>query len=214
MNPQVRRVLELVGLLPSQQETLRRKLLEASRARPRGAVSLLLRRVGTKQSSVVSLIRSLTGLEFDEVVTLLDSLPMPLLIDVNLETAVDARNKLEQLGVEVELVEPTQATRPTPLLPQVPPVLAKAKPGPRQQAGFATRPGEYVVTLTAVGLLGERVLTAVQRVTGKTFPDVATLAAALPLLLLRQVDEETAVRAQTLLQMVGAVVDIDRLQGS
>lgn len=216
MNPQIRRILELVGVLPSQQEVLRRKLVLASRARPRGAVSLLLRRVGTKQSSVVSLVRNLTGLEFDEAVALLNHLPMPLLVDVSLETAVDAKNKLERLGVEVELLEPGQIGRPTTPPPRVPPVPVKTRPEtrpePRRKADFVTRPGAYAVTLTAVGLLGERVLAAVQQVTGKRFANVAALEAALPLLLLRQVDEETAVRAQMLLQMVGAVVDIDQLQ--
>ncbi len=212
MNPQIRRILELVGVLPSQQEVLRRKLVLASRARPRGAVSLLLRRVGTKQSSVVSLVRNLTGLEFDEAVALLNHLPMPLLVDVSLETAVDAKNKLERLGVEVELVESAQAVQPTSLPPKLSSAPSVGKPEPRRKAEFTTHPGAYVVTLTAVGLLGERVLAAVQQVTGKRFANVAALEAALPLLLLRQVDEETAVRAQMLLQMVGAVVDIDQLQ--
>ncbi len=212
MNPQVRRILELVGVLPSQQEALRRKLVLASRARPRGAVSLLLRRVGTKQSSVVSLVRNLTGLEFDEAVALLNYLPMPLLVDVSLETAVDAKNKLERLGVEVELLEPASVvplSSPLPQSPSAPPVTRLKE---SQKAGFATRPGEYAVTLTAVGLLGERVLSAVQQVTGKRFADVTALEESLPLLLLHQVDEETAVRAQTLLQMVGAVVDIDQIE--
>ncbi len=209
MNQTLRRILEMVGMVESQQVLLRRKLGMLSQKKPQGKASLILRSVGAKQNSAVAIIRDLTGLELSEVLLLLNQLPAPLLIHVSAETAVAAQRKLDRLGVKTEIIGlPTSSENVT-----VPSEVKSAqKPARQQKKPFSIRKGNYAVTLTSIGLLGERVLDGVQRITGRTIPGLAKLEEALPLIVLEGVDQETAVKAQTYLQMVGAVVDIDELQ--
>lgn len=205
MNPTVRRILELFGAVESREKVVRRKLLLASQAKPQGKASLVVRAVGKKRHSIMSAIRGMTGLDTEEIITLLQSLPAPLLMHVSPETAVAAQKALVRLGVDTEIVGLPAGELET--LERKIEALAD-QPGPRTQ-GLKAQPGPFVVTLTAVGLLGERVLEGVQRISGKAAPALADLEQKLPLVLLQGVDEETAVKAQTLLQMVGAVVEID-----
>lgn len=210
MNQTLRRILELVGMVESQQAVLRRKLLQQSQQKPQGKASLIVRKVGTKENSAASMIRSLTGLDMAEVSALLNHLPHPLLIHVSAETAVAAQRSLARLGVETEIIG-LSVNPEDVVLPEKTP--AKEGQQRRQKRPFPIQAGNYTVTLTTVGLLGERVLDGVQRITGRAVPDLAVLEEKLPLVLLEGVDEETAVKAQTLLQMVGAVVNIDEQAG-
>lgn len=208
MNPTLRRILELVGAVESQEKVVRRKLALASQAKPQGKASLILRAVGKKQNSILSVIRNMTGLETEEVLTLLRSLPAPVLIHVSPETAVAAQKALLRLGVDAEVIGiPATEVEALARMGDAPQVKAVAR-----KRGMRIQPGPFVVTLTTIGLLGERVLDGVQRITGDTIPALLDLEHKLPLVLLKGVDEETAIKAQTLLQMVGAVVEIDQQQ--
>ncbi len=206
MNQTLRRILEWVGMMESRHDILRRRVMEISRNLPQGKASLIVRSVGGKQNSALSTMRNVTDLELGEVVDLLNVLPAPLLIHVSAETAVAAKQKLDRLGVQTEIIG-LSAKQQEDAQPEKTPT--KEGASPRQQRPFSLQPGNYRVTLTTVGLLGERVLDGVQRIMGRSMPSVAALEETLPLVLLRGVDQETAVKAQTLLQMVGAVVDID-----
>jgi ribosomal protein L7/L12 len=206
MNPTVRRILELFGAVESRETVVRRKLALASQAKPQGKTSLIVRSAGKKQNSILSVIRSMTGLETEEVLTLLRSLPAPVLIHVSPETAVAAQKALVRLGVDTEIIGlPSGELEALVRIIEAP----QEKPSGRVK-GMKIRQGPFVVTLTTIGLLGDRVLDGVQRITGDTIPALADLEQKLPVVLLRGVDEETAVKAQTLLQMVGAVVEIDQ----
>jgi large subunit ribosomal protein L7/L12 len=108
--------------------------------------------------------------------------------------------------------------RRAPELPPAPQDASTAKPGrPLRGAGRtppARRPppalssGPYTVSLTAVGLLEERVAQKLARLTGLELSAAQALLADLPATLLRGVDEATAHRVQQTLQMLGAVVEV------
>ncbi|MBE2199257.1 MAG: hypothetical protein IAE79_11655 [Anaerolinea sp.] len=205
MNEMLRTVLELIGLRESPRAMMQRKLRLVSQSKTPGRATLVVKSLGMKQNSAISALREITDLPRTDIIALAGMLPLPLLTHVSMETAVAAQKILALIGVESEIVSPDTI----PPASQQPAVRETAVSTPRARKPFAVQPGSYTVTLTAVGLLGERVREGVQRITGRAMGDTAVLEAALPLTLLTGVDEETAVRAQTSLQMVGAVVDID-----
>lgn len=205
MNEMLRTILELIGLRESPRAMMQRKLRLVSQSKTPGRATLVVKSLGMKQNSAISALREITDLPRADIIALAGMLPLPLLTHVSMETAVAAQKLLTLIGVESEIVSPDTI----PTASQQPAMRETAVSLPRARKPFAVQPGSYRVTLTAVGLLGERVLEGVQRITGRAMGDTAVLEAALPFTVLTGVDEETAVRAQTSLQMVGAVVDID-----
>lgn len=205
MNEMLRTILELIGLRESPRAMMQRKLRLVSQSKTPGRATLVVKSLGMKQNSAISALREITDLPRADIIALAGMLPLPLLTHVSMETAVAAQKLLTLIGVESEIVSPDTI----PTASQQPAMRETAVSTHRARKPFAVQPGLYTVTLTAVGLLGERVLEGVQRITGRAMGDTAVLEAALPFTVLTGVDEETAVRAQTSLQMVGAVVDID-----
>jgi large subunit ribosomal protein L7/L12 len=103
----------------------------------------------------------------------------------------------------------------SPSAPQDAPPAKPARPlrgsertPPARRPPPALSSGPYTVTLTAVGLLEERVAQKLARLTGLELSAAQALLADLPATLLRGVDEATAHRVQQTLQMLGAVVEV------
>lgn len=195
----VQQILEAVGVVESPAKQVRRKLRLLSQAQPQGRVTLSVTDIGSRENSAISVLREVTDFPLRDVLAFIRLLPAPLLTDVSPEVAEATAVLLRKRGIQVTIsgLNTTQPAAAQPAAPQ---------PGRKR---FATRPGGYAVTLVAVGLLGERVLSGVRQMVDRPIDGVAALEALLPLQLLDGVDQETAVRAQVLLQMVGAVVDID-----
>ncbi|MCA9973967.1 MAG: hypothetical protein KC425_27335, partial [Anaerolineales bacterium] len=212
----VQQLLEAVGLVESPARQVRRKLALLSQAQQPGRVTVIVTGVEGRENSAISALRQVTDLPLREVLAYLRILPAPLLTNVSPQVAEATAALLRKRGVQVRLVGLEEA-QPAAVQPAAQPApaaapanrMAAASPARRAPRAFAVRPGDYVVTLTTVGLLGERVLDGVRRLTGEAYADVRALEAALPLRLLDGVDQDTAVRAQIALQMIGAVVDID-----
>lgn len=202
----IRAVLELLGVVESQQSLVQKELGIFSRTLPPGRATLIVHSLGKKENSAVSLIRQVTGLNLREVLIYTQSVPAPLLTRVSAKTAATVQHRLARVGIETEIIGVYEED-----LPQTQQVQPQAEDAPtlvRAALPFPMTMGNYSVTLTSLGLLEERVLQGVERITGRTIPGVRELADDLPIMLLDGVDQDTAIKAQTMLQMVGAVVDI------
>jgi len=204
----IRNVLEAVGVIESKQAVLKKKLGLVSQIKPHGPVTLVVRSLGAKPISAMSAVRRLTGLNLEEIAVFTEMLPWPLLRNVSLDFALQARDLLEVMGIEVELIG-------------VPPEAAQGIAAPKTQAAESlptaavTLPeGDYVVWLTQIGLLEERVIEGICRMTGIGREEARAKTCQLPQPIMVGVDEETAQLMQREIQMVGAVVDIERAASS
>lgn len=68
--------------------------------------------------------------------------------------------------------------------------------------------GDWTVLLATAGFLTERISETLQRLTGVTAVEADDWVASAPVVIMREVDEATALKAQRELQMYGAVVEI------
>lgn len=230
MNKVLRSILETIGAIESQEAKLQQRLRQLSRTLPQGEATLVVRSVGNRENSAVAAIRDATGISLQEALAFLEILPAPLLINVSSVAAASAQKTLHVMGVETEIIgvyDPDAARRE--IEAKAPPAadlaeiagIADMKPIDTEKA-FASaahfppstmtathvEKGSYIVILERVGLLEERVQEGVQTLTGWEDARIEDLFEILPQPVLENVNQETAVRAQTQLQMVGAVVDI------
>jgi len=85
-----------VGLVaPAQQE--------AAKAEEKTEFSVILTKAGDKKIQVIKVVRELTGLGLKEAKDLVDSSPKPLKEGVDKSTAEEIKNKLKEVGAEVEI---------------------------------------------------------------------------------------------------------------
>jgi ribosomal protein L7/L12 len=208
MYEMIRNVLEAVGVIESKQAMVKKKLGLVSQIKPHGPVTVVVHSLGTKHISAMSAVRQLTGLKLEEIVVLTEMLPWPLLRNVSLAFALQAQELLEVMGIEVELIGVlSENAQVTPL-----PKTETAASLPAAQVTLPT--GDYVVWLTEIGLLEERVIEGICRITGVSREEANVLTRQLPQAILVGVDEQTAHLLQRELQMVAAVVDIERVAES
>ncbi len=201
----IRTILELLGFVESKQAAVKKKLGIVSQAKPRGPVTLLVKDIGKKQIGAISLIRKLTGLTFDEATVVLDILPWPLLRNVSLEAAIQAKEDLERVGVKVELIGvPTESGKGKTKI-GLKPVIMKGDSLPGLTAG------DYTVVLNDVGLLEHRIIEGMQKYAQLSLEQSQSIIQTLPKPIAVNVDEESAFRIQRELQMMGAVIDVNRV---
>ena len=93
----IRTVLELLGVVESQQSLVQKELAIFSRTLPPGRATLIVHSLGEKENSAVSLIRQVTGLNLREVLVYTQSMPAPLLTRVSAKTAVTVQRRLARL---------------------------------------------------------------------------------------------------------------------
>lgn len=206
MNEAIRRFLELLGVIESKQVSVKRKLGLLSQAKPRGPVDLLVHMVGPKNISALAAIRKISGLSLDDALVFSEMLPWPLLRKVSLEAAEEARERLERVGVEVELRG--MSHEKSALLGETneqTDVKVEKLPGTMSA-------GDYVVTLVEVGLLEHRIIERMRDLIGLSEAQAKSICGATPRTIVSGVDIESAHHLQRELQMMGAVVDVVQLQ--
>ena len=227
----IRLILEEIGVLESAKEQLQNRVRQLSAVRSRGPASVVVKGVGDKQRSAISAIRQVSGLSTQEALKFINLLPAPLLIHVDEKTAVAAGDHLTSRGLIVSVVgipirtvkpkevEPAESlvdllniidVEPTP--PPETPVAelpAASWPEPEQsQPDIDVGEGEYVVVLERAGLLTERIESMLPQIAAMTPQMAAKLMSVLPQPILIGVDQATAHKAQSQLQMFGAVVEV------
>lgn len=196
----IRTLLETLGVVEPKNAALQKRLALLSQVKPQGPVTLMVRDLGKRKMSAISAIRDLTGMRLEDAILLGEMVPLPILKQVSIDTAIEAKTLLEIRGVTVELIG----------LPADQPVVKSKKKEPRRKplvkVDFAS--GEYAAILTNVGLLESRVVEALQRHVGLQLEQAVTLVTVLPKPVVVNVDLDSAHRVQRELQMLGAVVEI------
>ncbi len=208
----VQTVLELSGIIERPDTAVRRRLAAINQTKPHGSVTVVLTDVGPKKISAVTAVRKVTGLNLEDVLTLVETmLPIPILTHVDRDTAEIARKLIEAMGASVRLVE-TASAKPVPANRQ-----QKRDPDQKSKTINATpiplpepvqAEGDYVVILQNAGLLPERIAQITRGLTGWGQEETETAVTDLPQPIMLGVSETTAHKAQRELQMLGAVVDV------
>ncbi len=164
MNEMLRTILELIGLRESPRAMMQRKLRLVSQSKTPGRATLVVKSLGMKQNSAISALREITDLPRADIIALAGMLPLPLLTNVSMETAVAAQKLLTLIGVESEIVSPDTI----PTASQQPAMRETAVSTHRARKPFAVQPGLYTVTLTAVNAYGSDARTRSQYITVTT----------------------------------------------
>ena len=76
---------------------------EAAKAEEKTEFSVILTRVGDKKIQVIKVVRELTGLGLKEAKDLVDSPPKPVKEGIDKNAAEEIKNKLKEVGAEVEI---------------------------------------------------------------------------------------------------------------
>ncbi len=76
---------------------------EAAKAEEKTEFSVILTKVGDKKIQVIKVVRELTGLGLKEAKDLVDSPPKPLKEGIEKNAAEEIKNKLKEVGAEVEI---------------------------------------------------------------------------------------------------------------
>jgi len=76
---------------------------EAAKAEEKTEFSVILTKVGDKKIQVIKVVRELTGLGLKEAKDLVDSPPKPLKEGIDKNAAEEIKNKLKEVGAEVEI---------------------------------------------------------------------------------------------------------------
>jgi large subunit ribosomal protein L7/L12 len=76
---------------------------EGSKAEEKTEFSVILTKPGDKKIQVIKVVRELTGLGLKEAKDLVDSTPKPLKEGIDKTSAEEIRNKLKEVGAEVEI---------------------------------------------------------------------------------------------------------------
>jgi len=204
----IRRMLELLGVVERKDTAVRRRLAAINQSKKRGAVTVVLEDMGPRKISALTAVRKVTGLNLEDVMTLAElMLPVPILTNVDQETANLALELLEAMGAKARLAG---GKKPAAARPE-----KEAKLESRNAAFAATAmpepvkaEGEWVVVLQDASLLPERIVQILQRLVKWSAAEAVKAVADLPQPIFIGVDEEAALRAQRELQMYGAVVDV------
>jgi large subunit ribosomal protein L7/L12 len=213
----IRLFLELAGVVQPRGEAVRQRLALFNRHQTPGPATVILLDIGPKKISAITAVRKITGLDLNDAITLVETmLPLPILTNVDRETAVIARELLETMGAEVKLTgmppekkkPKRKEERPLSQQPELPePIAALPMPG---TAVAAPSEGEYVVLLQRAGLLPERIAKIVASLTGWGQAEAEKAIADVPQPILLGVTQEAGYKAQQELQMLGAVVEVLR----
>lgn len=210
-----RLLLELLGMVEPRGQAVRQRLALFNKHQKRGPVTVILLDIGSKKISAITAVRKLTGLDLNDAMTLVETmLPLPILTNVDQETAVIAREMLEAMGVEVKLTGmPPEKKKPRPKEersspPQSEPTEPIAALPMPETAVAAPSEGEYVVVLQGAGLLPERITQIVANLTGWGQAEAEKAVADLPQPILLGITQEAAYKVQQELQMLSAVVDV------
>ena len=76
---------------------------EASKAEEKTEFSVILAKPGDKKIQVIKVVRELTGLGLKEAKDLVDNTPKPLKEGVDKTAAEEIKNKLKEVGAEIEI---------------------------------------------------------------------------------------------------------------
>lgn len=76
---------------------------EVSKAEEKTEFSVILTKVGDKKIQVIKVVRELTGLGLKEAKDLVDNTPKPLKEGIDKSSAEEIKNKLKEVGGEVEI---------------------------------------------------------------------------------------------------------------
>jgi len=76
---------------------------EASKAEEKTEFSVIFTRAGDKKIQVIKVVRELTGLGLKEAKDLVDNPPKPLKEGIDKTLAEEIKNKLKEVGAEVEI---------------------------------------------------------------------------------------------------------------
>jgi len=76
---------------------------EASKAEEKTEFSVILTKVGDKKIQVIKVVRELTGLGLKEAKDLVDNTPKPLKEGIDKTSAEEIKNKLNEVGAEIEI---------------------------------------------------------------------------------------------------------------
>jgi len=76
---------------------------EASKAEEKTEFSVILTKPGEKKIQVIKVVRELTGLGLKEAKELVDGVPKPLKEGIDKTAAEEIKNKLKEVGAEVEI---------------------------------------------------------------------------------------------------------------
>ncbi|MFB0526469.1 MAG: 50S ribosomal protein L7/L12 [bacterium] len=76
---------------------------EAAKAEEKTEFSVILTKAGEKKIQVIKVVRELTGLGLKEAKDLVDSPPKPLKEGIDKKVAEEIKNKLKEVGAEVEI---------------------------------------------------------------------------------------------------------------
>lgn len=76
---------------------------EAAKAEEKTEFSVILTKVGDKKIQVIKVVRELTGLGLKEAKDLVDSPPKPVKEGIDKNAAEEIKNKLKEVGAEVEI---------------------------------------------------------------------------------------------------------------
>ncbi|MCP4425252.1 MAG: ribosomal protein L7/L12 [Chloroflexi bacterium] len=209
----IRLGLELLGVVEPRGQATRQRLALFNKHQKRGPATVILLDIGPKKISAITAVRKITNLDLNDVMTLVDiMLPLPILTNVDVETAVTARELLEAMGAEVKLTGMPQAKveieTKTEAEPEVGVELAASFPMSEVEPVQAG--GDFVVVLQGAGLMPDRIAQIVSRLTGWEREEAETAVADLPQPLFLGVTEAVAHKAQRELQMLGAVADVLR----
>jgi ribosomal protein L7/L12 len=220
----IRRGLELAGVIERKDTAVRRRLAIANQKKPRGSVTIVLEEIGPKKISALTAVRKITGLNLQEALILAEEmLPVPILTNVDVETAELARDLLETMGARVRLVGSSTPARQRPRQPDRPPQERAAEVKPESAIEMEiTAPiplpepvqeeGQYVVILENASLLPERIAQILARLTGWSEEEAKITVDKLPQPIFLGVTQEAAFKVQRELQMLGAVVDVQLWQ--
>lgn len=76
---------------------------EVAKAEEKTEFSVILTKVGDKKIQVIKVVRELTGLGLKEAKDLVDSPPKPVKEGIDKNAAEEIKNKLKEVGAEVEI---------------------------------------------------------------------------------------------------------------
>ena len=76
---------------------------EASKAEEKTEFSVILAKPGDKKIQVIKVVRELTGLGLKEAKELVDNTPKPVKEGIDKTSAEEIKNKLKEVGAEVEI---------------------------------------------------------------------------------------------------------------
>jgi len=76
---------------------------EAAKAEEKTEFSVILTKAGDKKIQVIKVVRELTGLGLKEAKDLVDSPPKPVKEGIDKNAAEEIKNKLKEVGAEIEI---------------------------------------------------------------------------------------------------------------